>query len=52
MDQLAIVKDKNERNELMKKIIREYSADEQKWIVEEILKDLKMGLCFHLWFFS
>lgn len=50
LDQLAVVKDKNERNELMKKMIKDCSADEQKWIVGEILKDLKMGLSHETFF--
>ena len=50
LDKLAVVKDKNERNDLMKRIIKECSADEQKWIVAQILKDLKMGLSHETFF--
>ena len=41
---LSRTRDKDERTTIMSKIIKECTAEEQKWIISIILKDLKIGL--------
>ena len=41
---LSKTRDKDQRFSIMSKIIKDCTAEEQKWIISIILKDLKIGL--------
>eukprot|EP00743_Colponemidia_sp_Colp-15_P010678 GILK01011788.1.p1 GENE.GILK01011788.1~~GILK01011788.1.p1 ORF type:complete len:977 (-),score=171.66 GILK01011788.1:53-2941(-) len=44
LDQLSGAVDNDEKKKVLANMLRETTADEQKWIVRIILKDLKIGL--------
>ncbi|ETI48972.1 hypothetical protein F441_07087 [Phytophthora nicotianae CJ01A1] len=44
LDQLVLADSNAARKKVFMKLATEYSADEQKWIIRVILKDLKIGL--------
>jgi len=47
---LSKTRDKDQRTSIMTKIIKECNAEEQKWIISIILKDLKIGLSYDSFF--
>ena len=47
---LSKTRDKEQRNSIMSKIIKDCTAEEQKWIISIILKDLKIGLSYEKFF--
>ena len=47
---LSKTRDKEVRTSIMSKIIKDCTAEEQKWIISIILKDLKIGLSYDSFF--
>ena len=47
---LSRTRDKDERTSIFTKIIKECTAEEQRWIISIILKDLKIGLSYDSFF--
>ena len=47
---LSRTRDKEQRYSIMSKIIKDCTAEEQKWIISIILKDLKIGLSYESFF--
>ena len=50
LTKLSGTRDKDERSKILTKIIKECTAEEQRWIISIILKDLKIGLSFDSFF--
>ena len=50
LTKLNRTRDKDERSKILTKIIKECTAEEQRWIISIILKDLKIGLSFDSFF--